>query len=402
MLLAYVPSGVKPGTPPPPKFGTLIFESSMDGVEVFINGKPVGTVSKGASLRVPGLIPGNHTIKAIRMGYEPDGPREEMVYPGQESTVSLRIMIPRRRPRAAVERFEEGLEFYNKGTEENYRKAIEQFRLALNEDPNYSQAALFLARVYRDTFQIEEARKQFQRSIDIDADYLEARATYAGMLLDVGDADEAIRQLDYVIQRDKKHALAHYLLAQAFRMKDSYANSIEAARTAIALQPGNAEAHFWLAESLRLSGKHAEAIPAYSEYLRLSDFDSKLAGKMHYYAVGFLVGLGRKKRAAQRDVWQDLRSLAYFGMCDAARMLKKYDAAISACQKALTFDRGDAYTHYVLGMSFAHKANNEGIVEMLPAARKHLGSMLAINPELPEAANARKTIANIDAFFSSR
>ena len=65
------------------------------------------------------------------MGYEPDGPREETVYPGQESTVTLKILIPRRRPRAAVEQFDKGLELYNKGTPDNYRKAVVCFQAAL-------------------------------------------------------------------------------------------------------------------------------------------------------------------------------------------------------------------------------------------------------------------------------
>jgi len=57
---------------------------------------------------------------------------------------------------------------------------------------------------------------------------------------------------------------------------------------------------------------------------------------MNYYVLGFLVGFGRKKRAAQRDVWQDLRSLAYFGLCDSQRLLNNFDTAIGYCQKALT------------------------------------------------------------------
>jgi uncharacterized caspase-like protein len=73
MLLAYLPSGVKPGAPPPPKSGALIIESNMDGVEVFLNGNSVGVVNKGTPLRLPGLPPGAVTIKAVKMGYEPDG-----------------------------------------------------------------------------------------------------------------------------------------------------------------------------------------------------------------------------------------------------------------------------------------------------------------------------------------
>ena len=62
----------------------------------------------------PGLTPGIHTIQGVKMGYEPDGPREEIVYPGQESTVSIKILIARRRNRAAVDALEKGLDYYNK------------------------------------------------------------------------------------------------------------------------------------------------------------------------------------------------------------------------------------------------------------------------------------------------
>ena len=255
MLLAYLPSGRARCTSAA-EDGALIFETNMDGVEVFVDGTSAGVVNKGTPLRLPGLQPGVHTVEGVHMGYEPDGPREETVYPGEESTVTLKILIARRRPRAAVEQFDKGLDFYNKGTPENYRKAVECFQAALAADPNYSQAALYLGRVYRDLFQEDEAEKWMRRAIEIDPDYLEARATLGGMLLDKGALDESIRQLNTVVQRDQKDALAWYLLAQALRMKGVYPDSIAAARKAIALTPKNAEAHFWLAESLRLSGKY--------------------------------------------------------------------------------------------------------------------------------------------------
>jgi hypothetical protein len=134
MLLAYVPTNVSAGSPPPPKYGALIIESNRDGVEVFLDGNSVGVVNKGQPLRLPGLVPGAHTIKGVKMGYEPDGPREEMVYPGQESTISIKILIVRRRNRSAVDSFDKGLDFYNKGYSENYRKAAEYFKKALDAD----------------------------------------------------------------------------------------------------------------------------------------------------------------------------------------------------------------------------------------------------------------------------
>ncbi|HUE00514.1 MAG TPA: caspase family protein, partial [Bryobacteraceae bacterium] len=101
MLLAYVPSRARPGVPPAAKEGTFVVESNMDGVEVFLDGKSVGVVDKSKTLTLPGLAPGTHTVKGVKMGYEPDGPREESVYPGRETTVSIKILIARRRNRAA-------------------------------------------------------------------------------------------------------------------------------------------------------------------------------------------------------------------------------------------------------------------------------------------------------------
>ncbi|MGE5568095.1 MAG: tetratricopeptide repeat protein [Rhodospirillales bacterium] len=395
MLLAYVPSSAAAGAPPPPKDGTLIIEVNMNGVEIFLDGRSVGIADKGTALRLPGLVPGIHTLKAVKMGYEPDGPREEMVYPGQERTVTVRIMIPRRRNKAAVDLFDEAVEAYNKGNAANYRKAAGLLTHALAIDPEYSQAALYLARVQNALFEDREAEKYFRRAIEIDPDYLEARASFAGMLLDRGNADEAIRQLTAVVQRDRNHAMAFYLLAQAFRMKEAYPQSIEAARTSVRLQPGTAEAHFWLAESLRLNGNYDQSRKEYLEYLRLSDFDSKLAGKLNYYALGFLIGQGKKKRASQTDIWKDLRSLAYFGLCDAERKLNNFDAAIGYCQKSLSYDPNDPYVHYALGLCFMRKAQAANSVAALPAACSHFRTMLGLNPDLTESDYARKNLDNI-------
>ena len=391
MLLAYNPSGAVPGEAPAPKDGTLIIEVNRDGVEVFVDDKSVGVVNKAPPFRLPGLRPGVHRIKGVLMGFEPDGPREETVYPGQESTVTLKLVIARRRPRAASDAFDRGLNQYNKKSD--YKKAAEYFRQALKADANYSQAALYLARVYRDMFKEEEAEKYFKRAIEIDPDYVEARATYGGMLLDKGGLDESIRQLNAVIQRDAKNYLASYLLAQALFLKELYPASIEAARKAIQLAPNIAEPHFFLAESLRMSGQFRDAVPSYNAYLRLSDFNSKLAGKLNYYVMGYLIGTGQKKKsAAQRDVWSDVHSLAYFGICDSEYKLGQFDAAIANCQRSLTYDSSDPYAHYTLGRAFMARATVPDHI----AARPHFRAIIATNPDLPEAEYARKNLANID------
>jgi tetratricopeptide (TPR) repeat protein len=399
MLLAYVPSRAKPGAPPAAKEGALIFVSNMDGVEVFLDGKSVGVVNKGKELPLPGLAPGTHTVQGVKMGYEPDGPRDETVYPGRETTVSIKIMIARRRNRAAADALGKGIGFYQKGYEENYKKAVAEFQKALDLDPAYSQAALYLARAYNALFDEQNAEKYFRKAIEIDPDYLEAHATFGGMLLDKGNTDEAIRQFQTVIERDPNNVLALTNLAQAYRMKELYKDSIESARKAVTLGAELAEPHLWMADSLRLSGQYEPSVPEYDNYLRLSNFDSKLAGKLNYYVLGFLVGMGRKKRAAEQDIWRDLRSLAYYGMCDSQSKLKRFDRAIEDCQKALTYDPRDPYAHYSLALAFANQGKRTGDCGMLAAALPHFRAMLQIDPDLQEATFATQNIKAIENYL---
>ncbi len=399
MRISYVPSMAAPATAPAPKYGTLIFETNKDGVEVFVDGNSVGVLDHGKQLRVPGLTPGEHTIKGVKMGWEPVGPRQEMVYPGDPSTVTLSFMIARHRSKAVLDDLDKGIELYNKGYKENYEKAAALFEKAFQADPTYSQAAFYLGLTYNALFDEDKAAQYYQKAIAIDPDYLEAHADYAGMLLDTGSVDEAIRQINAVLTRQPNHAVALTMLAQADRLKALYPDSIEAARKAIQLKPTSAEPHLWLGDSLRLSGKLTEATAEYNNYLKLSDFDSHLAGQLNYYVLGSLVGFGRRKRAAQQDIWKDLRSLAYFGICNCAYQAKNFDSAILACQKSLTYDNGDPYAHYDLGLSFMHRGINTGNVGDLGPARVHFQQVVAINPDLDEANYAKQNLAAIAKFL---
>jgi tetratricopeptide (TPR) repeat protein len=402
MLLSLVLANAEPAAPPAPKFGALVIEANMDGVEVFVDGKSVGVVSRAKPISVPGLPPGEHTVQGVKLGYEPDGPRQETVYPGQESTVSIKILIARRRNKAALDSLDKALEYYQKGYEQNYRRAAGLFAKALEIDPKYSQAAFYLGLTYNALFDQQKAEQYYRKAIEIDPDYLEAHANYGGMLLDTGNVDEAIRQFNLVLQRRSNHAVALTLLSQAYRLKELFPQSIDAARKAIKLTPKSAEPHLWLADSLRLSGKYAEGRSEYDQYLQLSDFDSHLAGQLNYYVLGFLAGFGKRKRAGQQDIWKDLRSLAYFGICDCERSLANFDLAIASCQKSLTYDSKDPYAHYALGLSYMRKAVESGSIAELDPALRHFQQMLEINPDLSEADYARKNIASIQTTLQSR
>ena len=63
------------------------------------------------------MAPGQHTIQGVHLGYEPDGPRQENVYPGQDTTVSIKITTIRRKNRAATDQVDKGLNGLQQGIE---------------------------------------------------------------------------------------------------------------------------------------------------------------------------------------------------------------------------------------------------------------------------------------------
>ena len=162
-------------------------------------------------------------------------------------------------------------------------------------------------------------------------------------------------------------------------------------------------------DSLHSTADISQAETEYSQYLTLSDFDSKFAGKLNYYVLPWLIGTGSKKRAAQTDIWKQMRAQANFGMCDCEWLQKRYDTAIEYCETALSFDPQDLFAQYRLGILYSQKFNvlNEHAtapngLDLLVEARKHFNTVIALNSDVDQATNSRKYILNIDQFLGQQ
>src|SRR5262249_29315289 len=146
------------------------------------------------------------------------------VYPGREDPVSIKILVPRRRKKEALDLVDKGTNAYLK--DHNYKKAADLFLQAFHIDPAYSQAAYYLARSYNAMFEQQKAEEYFKKALQIDPDYVEARATYAGMLLDSGSVDQALIEINTVLVRDPNNVDALTQKAQALRFKSLWPDSI--------------------------------------------------------------------------------------------------------------------------------------------------------------------------------
>ena len=112
--------------------------------------------------------------------------------------------------------------------------------------------------------------------------------------------------------------------------------------------------------------------------------------------AGYLFGFGVKKRAAQTDIWKELRGQANLGLCDSEFLQKHLDTAIRDCNTALTYMPNDLFTNFRLGVIYSAKFNEHNEVGLLAAAKNHFDAAIAANPDAQEAENARKIVKRID------
>jgi tetratricopeptide (TPR) repeat protein len=106
--------------------------------------------------------------------------------------------------------------------------------------------------------------------------------------------------------------------------------------------------------------------------------------------------MGRKKRVAERDIWNDYHNMAWYGLCECERRTARLDDAIRDCQRALTFDPKDFFSHYTLGLAFMMKANKTNSIAELDPALHHFRTMIDLAPDIAEAKYARKNVATIE------
>ena len=396
LILAFNPNRLKEGERSG-RDGTLIVESNRDGVEFLLDGASRGVINKDKPLSIPGVPAGNHTVQGVKQGFYPDGPREILVYPGRETTVRLRIQIAKVEKKAALQQFEEARKLYEKGRDQDNRKAAEILKKVLADSPDFSQAALYLGRTYQVLYDTEAALEMHKKAIEIDPDYVEARLSYAAMLLDLQNTDEAIRQARQVLalQPDNSLALSH--LAHAYRLAEAFDLSEQNARRAIEKDKSNSQAHLWLAESLRFSRKFDEAKSNYMRFLHLTDFESKFHEKVAFYFLSTpFTGVFAKKRPTQLAVFRDQRNLAHFGVCVCEQHTGNLNLAAKHCRKAIEYDPNDAFSYYHLGWIALDKYNLTGGCDSLLNARDSYRKVIDINPDLDEAGKAKQYLARID------
>lgn len=409
--------------------GTAVIESSMDNVQVFIDGNLVGTVSRGAPLAVPGLAAGPHKVEGVRQGYEPDT-KEVMIAPGQPAPVTIRIRYIKQVKKAAAELDGKGEKLFEtrrssfnlvriesapRQSAGDLKQAQRLFAQALAADPTYSTAAFNLGQVDQLLSDEKGSLDAYQRAIQIDPAFVDARLQYAAVLIENGDADEAIRQLTEAMRLEPSSDQAYALVARAYWDKGVWEQCVRMADGAIALKPANDQAHLWRADALRQLGAAAKDGPErtrfyqqagqdYKTFLDLTNYATPVYDWFAFHFIGF--GLGSRHHADRKPAYDIQRSIGFLGLCLCDQRLGNPLQARKHCQRALEYDATDPIAHFELGNVYRDLYNSardrgESRCDYLLASRDSYARVLEINSDLVEAKHARNYLDQIDGVLTA-
>jgi TolB-like protein/Tfp pilus assembly protein PilF len=204
--------------------------------------------------------------------------------------------------------------YWNKRTEENFRKGIQHFREAIEVDPNYALAYAGLADSYillvfyaaqnpgeamakakaaavmalKLDDSIAEAHtslayihyvydwnwpaaeKEFKKSIKLNPKYATAHHWYAFRLAAVGRHDDAIAEMKLARELDPLALIINTEVGWAYYFARQYEKAIEQYQTTLELDPGFGVAHMFLGTAYVQQGRYAEGIAELLKAIELS------------------------------------------------------------------------------------------------------------------------------------
>jgi TolB-like protein/Tfp pilus assembly protein PilF len=231
----------------------------------------------------------------------------------------------------AYQAYLKGRYYWNRRTAENLKKAIQQFKLATDRDPNYALAFAGLGDCYavlseyagtptsetlpqskayaeralaidgqlaephatlgavnEYSWQWAEAEKEFKRAIELNPNYPTAFHWYSILLKNVGRNDEAAAMIKRAQELDPLSSIIGVNVSRMYGLQNNHDASIENSLKLIELDPNFGPAYEYLALSYLKRGRNAEAIAAAEKSVDLSNRAGIALGDLGYVyaAVG--------------------------------------------------------------------------------------------------------------------
>ena len=153
---------------------------------------------------------------------------------------------------------------------DNYMRLAEaEASAAVNNNNNLPEAHYVLGTVLKERQEFSKAAEQFQIATQIDPRYSEAHAGLGMSKLLAGNPQEAIPHFNEAISHDSGNSTAHFGLGTAYLKTGKLNEAVNELNTAQYQFPNSAPVHYMLGEAYRSQGNSVAAIKEYQEAIRI-------------------------------------------------------------------------------------------------------------------------------------
>jgi tetratricopeptide (TPR) repeat protein len=209
----------------------------------------------------------------------------------------------------AYQSYLKGRFYWNKRTPQDFKKAIDYFKDALNKDPNYAMAYSGLADAYAlstayttespkvtmplakdaalkalalddrlaeahaslgqivlySDYDFKTAEKEYRRAIELNPNYPSAHQWYGEMLSALKRPDEALAEIRRALELDPLSVIINRIYGDVLTDARRYDEAIVQYRKTLEIDPNFATAHMFLARAYEAKGMYDQAIEEYSK-----------------------------------------------------------------------------------------------------------------------------------------
>lgn len=191
--------------------------------------------SRGGTIVFPGFLPHEHTQYTFHFAFDPSASEAGMIavpldvdLGGQATGVSPRDDVDHlARGKAEMER-------------ENFSEAIEEFSLAIEDDPDSAEAYNLRGLAYSITGSFARAIEDCSKAIELDPDYADAYNNRGAAFSGLGEIDAAIQDYSKAIELNAEFEDGYYNRGRAYMDLRDYDFAIADFTRAIEIDPDDA------------------------------------------------------------------------------------------------------------------------------------------------------------------
>jgi tetratricopeptide (TPR) repeat protein len=273
--------------------------------------------------------------------------------------------------------------WYNRGVALTQKKmpkeAIESYKRAINETPNYINALYNKGRALNDLKNYDDAIKAFDEVIRLDKNYFTAWNNKGNALYRKGNYSDAIEAYNMVIEINPAYVPAWHNKGLALSQQRNYDKAISAYNEAIRLDPNDTTALNGKGEALAALKKYNESIKCYDRAIKIeSDWS------MPYNNKGLALAALKKYNESIKCYDKAIKidsdwSAPYNNKGEALAVLKKYNESIKCYDKAIKFDSDWSAPYNNKGEALAALKKYNESIEWFDKAIKLNSSFLEAN-----------------------